>query len=724
MSMDEQNTAQTQDSQLQPSKANHLINSFLILVILCGVVYFAIQNPAMVWKILQVALGFGAVIMIHEMGHFLTAKLCGIKIEMFSIGFPPVLLSLRKTKQGFRVRILPHASADQAVVEEDDGTDYCIGLLPFGGFVKMMGQSDSGTVETSDDPRSFANKPVWQRIVVVAGGVIFNAVGAMILFMALFLHGLDLTPPVVGEVILNSPADVAGLKTGDRIVEIEGEKFVDYMTIILAAALSDNDYAVKMKVEKSDGTVADVKLKAEKQINDTSGLRAFGIAQPTTLTISHYIKDPCAIEELYKSTGFRPGDVITALNDKPFAKPWQLDEYASTALTPLATLTVSRNFPKGSGNTSVQIKAPMVCGPNFPNFRTEYDLANVYSMVPRLKIAEVGERSEPTGFTRTFKHWINRFVPGRPVESAASKPKFKTDDIVLRIGDVSNPTYKDLREQTISNKDKLLSVTVLRKDDKGQLQPVLLEMKPSALGKRVILDAAPITPLLDMEHAVVARTIDSSNGPGAMTIPSGAQIISVDGQAVESFYDVIRLIRQGSCQRISIEYRLGQDAGGTGLDVPEQDAIHMRSEMLLGAPLEFYKETYKAKNPAQAVVWGVKRTWQFIEQSIFTLIGLFSRNVPASSLSGPVGIATISYKMAGQGIMDLLNFLGLLSACLVVMNLLPLPIVDGGVILLLIIEKIRGVPLNPKILEIITWIGLALLLSVFAWVTYNDVLRL
>jgi len=79
--------------------------------------------------------------------------------------------------------------------------------------------------------------------------------------------------------------------------------------------------------------------------------------------------------------------------------------------------------------------------------------------------------------------------------------------------------------------------------------------------------------------------------------------------------------------------------------------------------------------------------------------------------------------MAGQGILDLLNFLGLVSSCLVVMNLLPLPIVDGGLIVLLMIEKIRGVPLAQKTQEIITWIGLVLLLSVFLWVTYNDILR-
>lgn len=716
--MSEQNATQNQNPQAK--KPNPLANAMLVIIIAAGAVYLAGQNPAAAKKILLVALGFGAVVMIHELGHFLIAKLCGIKIEMFSIGFPPTLLSFQKTAKGVRFRFLPaFGGAEAASAEDDSGTEYCIGLIPFGGFVKMLGQSDSGAVEQTNNPRSFANKPIWQRIAVVAAGVVFNAVGAMILFMALFLYGLELTPPIVGEVIPNSPADMAGLKAGDRIVEIDGENFIDYMSVVLAAAFADKDRPVEMKVEKSDGSIAEVKLASEKQINDKSGLRAFGIGQPATLMVSHYIKDPCEIEILYQSTGFRPGDVITALNGKALAKPWQLDEYAATALTPSAALTVSRCFPTDSVKTTVQIDVPMDCSPRYPNFHKEFDLANVYSMVPRLKVLAVSGPSVSTGLMNKIKGWF------APKES--TPPPVKTElqegDIITQIGDAVNPTYKDLRDQTISHKDKPLSLLVLRKDPAGQLSPVTVVMEPKVNAGENGRVTLGFIPALDMEHAVVARTLELTSGPASLPIPAGAEITKVDGQAVKSFYDVIRLLRQNSGQRISIEYLDGTDAGGIGFDVPEQDAIHMQSEMLLAAPLEFYKETYKAKNPSQAIFWGVKRTWQFIEQSVLTFAGLFSKTVPVSSLSGPVGIASISYKMAGQSMMDLLYFLGLLSSCLAVMNLIPLPIVDGGVILLLIIERGRGVPLNAKVQEVITWIGLVLLLSVFLWVTYNDILH-
>jgi membrane-associated protease RseP (regulator of RpoE activity) len=195
--MTEQKPTQDPNQPVQKSQMDKLFNIILVLIIVAGILYLVMQRPAMTGKILLVMLGFGAVVMIHELGHFLMAKFCGIKVEMFSIGFPPILVGIRKTRKGFRFRLLPQSGSTDILEEGDSDTEYCIGALPFGGFVKMLGQSDSGPVEKTDDPRSFLNKPIWQRIVVVAGGVAFNAIGAMILFMALFMHGLQLMPAVV-----------------------------------------------------------------------------------------------------------------------------------------------------------------------------------------------------------------------------------------------------------------------------------------------------------------------------------------------------------------------------------------------------------------------------------------------------------------------------------------------------------------------------------------------
>ena len=179
---------------------------FMLLVILVGVIYLIVRNIDAFGNVLLVLLGFGTVILVHEFGHFISAKMCGIKVEMFSIGFPPILIGFKRVAEGFRLRILPgffaeketedtggdqdkpDQSLDEAEKADDSlltitaggkgkawDTEYCVGLIPVGGFVKMLGQDDTGEVKASDDPRSFANKSVAARMVVVVeddvGGV-------------------------------------------------------------------------------------------------------------------------------------------------------------------------------------------------------------------------------------------------------------------------------------------------------------------------------------------------------------------------------------------------------------------------------------------------------------------------------------------------------------------------------------------------------------------------
>jgi hypothetical protein len=153
--------------------------AFFMAVILVVVLYFIARNVGAFGNILLVLLGFGAVVMVHEFGHFVAAKLGGIKVEAFSIFMPPILLGVKRTENGLRFRVLPEIFPNEDE-ESDEGalnftvgrkgspseTEYRIGLIPFGGFVKMLGQEDTGSAKDSDDPRSFANKPTHTRAAV------------------------------------------------------------------------------------------------------------------------------------------------------------------------------------------------------------------------------------------------------------------------------------------------------------------------------------------------------------------------------------------------------------------------------------------------------------------------------------------------------------------------------------------------------------------------------
>lgn len=148
---------------------------------------------------------FVLVVMIHELGHFATAKWSGIYVEEFALGFPPRLISFKRGE-----------------------TIYSINLLPIGGFVRMRGENGefgpARGADTTRDPRSFAAKPAGIRIIVLLAGVTMNLLLAVVLFTAAEATGKVVNyQPYVGLVESDSPAAHAGIQTGDKIVSVDGQ---------------------------------------------------------------------------------------------------------------------------------------------------------------------------------------------------------------------------------------------------------------------------------------------------------------------------------------------------------------------------------------------------------------------------------------------------------------------------------------------------------------------
>ena len=157
----------------------------------------------------------GLLIFVHEFGHFLFAKLFGVKVLKFSLGFGPKVYG-----------------------RQYGDTEYLISAFPLGGYVKMLGEQPEEEVVAEDKERSFSAKPVWQRMIVVAAGPMFNLLFAVLLFFAIFaVVGLpDLVPgTTIGEVSPDSPAASAGLIAGDKIIAIDGkatEKWEDVSNLV------------------------------------------------------------------------------------------------------------------------------------------------------------------------------------------------------------------------------------------------------------------------------------------------------------------------------------------------------------------------------------------------------------------------------------------------------------------------------------------------------------
>ncbi len=722
--MTDNETKTTQDLTEQPespkSESGNLIVFAIIAIVL---IVWGIQHPGAALRIALVLLGFGGIVMIHELGHFIVAKLGKIKVEAFSIGMPPVLLGIRKLKKGWRVRVLPKMGEPEKLQEGDNDTEYQIGLIPIGGFVKMLGQSDTGAADVDNDPRSYANRPVGIRIATVSAGVIFNAIGAIVIFIILFMNGINLPPAEVGQVAKNSPAWDAGIRPGDEIIEVNGDSFVDFTAVQLAPALSSPDEPVVYKVRRTGGEEEIIEVIAERKAGDPSKMRYAGISQMQSLTIdTRNAKDPVYVQSLER-IGFRPGDEIIAVENQSVSSYWQFEKALSETYKPAATIRVSRQWPLDTTSeqrTVETVTLPVLIPALVENFRDEFDLTHFSGLVPRLVVEGV---VEPTKIER-LKGWFRTAILRKEAEPKLSD-KLKTGDVLMRVADVKYPTYKQLRELTIANKDQELLMVVLRNDEQGVPQPVEVTVTPKAnpgSGKRVTIGFGPG---LDMNTPVVAQVLGTSRMPSEKpNIPPGTVITEMAQQPIENFYDIAAVLMQHAGKTIDVRYQLDGTEGTASLTVPEHEPVHAEAMPGIGLPLSEHTRLFKATNPAEAVAMGFKKVGQFISQNYITLTRLIKNELPSSSLMGPVGIVSVSYQAAGYSLDRYLYFLGLISTCLAVMNLLPLPVLDGGHIVFLLIEKITGKPINERVLAPIMYGGLALLLGLILWVTYNDVLRL
>ncbi|MDZ7715363.1 MAG: RIP metalloprotease RseP [Balneolaceae bacterium] len=226
----------------------------------------------------------------HELGHFLAAKLFGMRVERFSLGFPPRIWGFKKGE-----------------------TDYCIGATPLGGYVKISGMIDeSMDTEHLDEeikPWEYRAKPVWQRMIVITAGVIFNMILAVMIFAGIALSNgetkvkLDSVKSIYVQE--GSVADNVGFETGDQIVGVNGEKVTYFNELFTPSRITGDNltYTVSRNGEEIVLAVPDSALN---QINK-EGFISLVNAWPSKISDT---SDGDPADE----AGIQAGDRITAIN--------------------------------------------------------------------------------------------------------------------------------------------------------------------------------------------------------------------------------------------------------------------------------------------------------------------------------------------------------------------------------------------------------------------------
>jgi regulator of sigma E protease len=279
--------------------------------------------PGIVTTVLSVVVVLGIMILVHEWGHFVAAKAFGVRVEVFSIGFGPRLWGRRRGE-----------------------TDYRVSALPLGGYVKMAG--DNPAEERTNAPDEFLSKPRWQRALIVLAGPVMNIVMAVVLVAGLLMVGLphpayEDNPAEVSGVMPASPAEQAGIRPGDRIVEISGVNDPTWGQVSLELQLAAVTSKVNMIIAR-DGERIPVVIPLKALFAPGGEFAAVGYPRETVIV------DRVTPDMPADRAGVQAGDVIVAVNGSPLASRYQLADVLQRAKSQPMELTVRR------GETELQLQ--------------------------------------------------------------------------------------------------------------------------------------------------------------------------------------------------------------------------------------------------------------------------------------------------------------------------------------------------------------------------------
>jgi len=688
-------------------------------------------------NLVLVIIGFGSLILVHELGHFLAAKWAKVRVHDFAIGFGPAICSYRKG-MGLRVgstigeyeerlrKLGKHPARDSLDGVSD--TEYRLNWFPLGGYVRMLGQDDANPGSQSDAPDSYTSKPVWKRMVIISAGVVMNILVAAALFIAVFMHGRVAPAPVVGAVTAGSPAAMAqpasesqglvgepGLRAGDEVVSIDGKPAHTFADLQIAAATARPGDPKRFTVRR-DGVAQPVTFIVRPEKSEAGPGVQIGVAPAASGTIAEFLPGDADLAR----------DALTSAGLEGVWSNWRLVDVDGRPAETWRDLDAAIDEAGGEPVTVV-FESP--AGERVERtVRAEPSLQYAGASVPQSEA------------TMGVPHLVGLMPPMRVREAtrAAAAAALEPGDVFTRIETLEWPDLPGGLRTLWSVRGGEAALTVLRDGERvetsvGVSQQGMLGVSLDAAGApAVVTRVAPATTTSGEERdAWPAATLD---------LPPGTRIEMVDGMQVATFADLRAALRAAtldaleaeSAGSVSLTVRLPlpgvTESEEVAITIPHADiaALHALGWVNPVDRMFFMPVTtlQKAEGPIAALGMGLHETHRIVRLTYLTLLRFFQGSVEIEQFSGPVGIAHVGTRIAQDGFISLLFFLAVISANLAVLNFLPLPIVDGGHMVYLAIEGVTGKPVSVAVQNIAALLGLALIAGFFLVVTFNDIKNL
>lgn len=662
----------------------------------------------------KVLAGLGFVIFVHELGHFLVAKACGVKCEKFYVGFD------------VPIRIGPLRLPASIVKFQWGETEYGIGIIPLGGYVKMLGQDDNpanaeaeaarirqegsegeDAVKGELDPKSYPAKTVPQRMAIISAGVIMNLIFGVIMAAVAYKIGTPIQPASVGRVSYGSNAWLAGWEPGYDLVGFSESdvashfyRFTWDLRYAVIGGGMDDTTGIPFRVVNRDGVESISKVQPIQSGEDSKQVTIGIIAASNATVVS-----AGSLEQLQIGDQIIKVDGVPIKRDTHGPRPdllgWHATQLIAADPTKTLTLTVLR------AGEELQVAIPPV---SLKQPHVSFGMGPVVGVIP-------GSVGEEVGF---LKGDVIQSVNGEPVGDPVTLPQRMANltgkRVVFQVSRSIDGQTQSTQEITVESLPVSHFLTPAAPYSKGCLQGlgvaygcdnIVATSKIAGVQSGDRLDSVQLVKTPANQEQVDARKLQKQ--------PLGDYLswfyIHQTGQVNMTGFNLqLNFSRDHSDQQIAVitEWE----------DSPENFSWERG---IMFAPLE---RVHQASGWGDAFQLGLRRTGQDMSRVGQTIGWIAGGKASVSDLGGPVMIIKVAKDEAAVDVTRLLLFLTMLSANLAIINFLPIPILDGGHFVFLTIELIRRKPVSERIQGSLSMIFLVALLGFMVFIVSNDVFRL